>query len=182
MTDDLSLTEFTRKVRQHIRYDRNDGLLFWRHRGQEFFDCKKKAQAWNARNENKPALNATYPSGALGGMFFGKRLWACDVVWLFELGDWPHGVIHQRNGDKSDNRISNLVIVDPQIACPKTGFIGVLWNSYFKKWEARIELPDGGGRKYLGYFDDPQDAAITYDNAAKEHWGNRAALNFKEIE
>jgi hypothetical protein len=179
MTKDLSPTELARKVRQHIRYDLTKVALFWRHRGRELFACKVKARAWNSKNENQPALDVTYTNGKVGGMFFGKRLYACDVVWLFEHGAWPDGEIYHRNGDMSDNRRSNMMVVDPQITCHETGFIGVGWNMYFEKWEAIIEKPNDAGRKYLGYFSDPQDAAMAYDAAAMQYWGDLAALNFE---
>jgi hypothetical protein len=179
MRKDVSPEDHSRKVRQHIRYDQTKVALFWRHRGQELFDSKVKARAWNSKNENQPALDVTYTNGRVGGMFFGKRLYTCDVVWLFEHGSWPHGDIYHRNGDMSDNRRSNMMVVKPQITCHETGFIGVVWNLYFQKWEAIVQKPNGEGAKYLGYFADPQDAAMSYDAAAMQYWGDLAALNFK---
>jgi len=178
MTEGLSPTELARKVRQHIRYDRDAVALFWRHRGMELFKTKAKARDWNSRNANQPALNNTYADGKFGGMFLGRRLYACDVVWLFEHGVWPHGDIHFRSGDASDHRPSNMMVIDPQITCPHTGLIGVGWSVHFRQWEAILERPNNEGRMYLGYFTTAKDAALAYDAAAAQHWADLAALNF----
>lgn len=51
------------------------------------------------------------------------------------------------------------------------------------KWEAGIaagEKRANGKRKrvYLGLFDDPKEAALAYDAAAREHFKDFASLNF----
>lgn len=176
MTDYLSNNDLARKLRQHIRYDAASGMIFWRRREREFFDCKSRANAWNAKHENQPALDNVYKCGNVGGMFFGTRLWACDVVWLFERGSLPHGKIHHRDGRLWNNAARNLRIIEPQVI-GSLNLIGVVWNGYFKKWEAILVLPNNTGRKYLGYFSDPNDAYLAYDTAASKHWGNEAVLN-----
>jgi len=57
-----------------------------------------------------------------------------------------------------------------------SGFKGVSVKG--KKWRAYI---GGGGRqKYIGTFDNPTSAALAYDRAAKELYGEFAQLNFTE--
>lgn len=58
----------------------------------------------------------------------------------------------------------------------KTGFRGVFWESIRKKYGATISC-----RKkmfYLGYFNDPVEAARVRDLKAKELFGEFAKLNF----
>ena len=61
---------------------------------------------------------------------------------------------------------------------PKTnssGFKGVYPHSQVDKWCAQIGV--AGRRVYLGYFDDPRDAARAYNEAALRHYGEFACLN-----
>jgi hypothetical protein len=56
-----------------------------------------------------------------------------------------------------------------------SGYRGVSKQQY--GYISRIVI-DSGNRKYLGFFSDPKDAAIAYDNAARLYHGNNARLNF----
>jgi len=44
------------------------------------------------------------------------------------------------------------------------------------RWQARIRV--GTGVRYLGRFPTEEEAARCYDNAAREHHGSKAILNF----
>lgn len=56
------------------------------------------------------------------------------------------------------------------------GYRGVSWHRQGQKWQCHIGI--NGERVYLGLFDDEVDAAHAYDEAALEHFGEYAALNF----
>jgi len=58
----------------------------------------------------------------------------------------------------------------------KSGFKGVSWNDHSNKWLVYISC--GGKRVNLGSFNDPIDAAETYDIAAYHLHGEFAKLNF----
>lgn len=104
-------------------------------------------------------------------------------------------IVDHINGDSLDNRRSNLRLVTHRENSmnvvsskrqKKGGYKGVTWHNKGQKWEAGIcagELRANGKRKriYLGLFDDPVDAALEYDKAAREHFGEFAALNFPEM-
>ena len=60
-----------------------------------------------------------------------------------------------------------------------SGYIGVSWNKSDKKWVARIRKQDRA--IHLGSFDDPIEAALARDKAAREHHGDYAVLNFPEF-
>ena len=53
----------------------------------------------------------------------------------------------------------------------RSGFKGVYWSRAARKWAAQL------GRKYLGLFENPLDAAIAYNNAAIARFGEFARLN-----
>lgn len=57
-------------------------------------------------------------------------------------------------------------------------FKGVWWNKDKQKWNASIWI--NGKKKHLGIFADERMAAMAYDIAARQHFGDFANLNFKE--
>lgn len=87
-----------------------------------------------------------------------------------------------RNG--LDNRRENLRFATPEQnnfnrtyrRRSSSGFRGVVWNRRVSRWQCSIKYR----RKsiYLGLFDDPVEAACTYDAAAREYFGSFARLNF----
>jgi hypothetical protein len=59
-----------------------------------------------------------------------------------------------------------------------SGFHGV--HASGKRWEAKIY--HGGKNNYIGTFGTKQEAALAYDNAAREHGGGKKKLNYESIE
>lgn len=91
------------------------------------------------------------------------------------------------NGDGLDNRRANLrPAMPPQNAAnrgPRPGTVsqykGVHWEESLGKW--RPQIKDGPDRPNLGVFTDERDAALVYDAAAREAFGEFAWLNFPEV-
>jgi hypothetical protein len=87
------------------------------------------------------------------------------------------------NRDILDNRKSNLrpcsdsqnKMNRPMQHDNKTGYKGVSYCNYYKKWRATINK----NRKQIsvGYFKNPLDAALAYNEAAKRLHGEFAYLN-----
>jgi hypothetical protein len=94
-------------------------------------------------------------------------------------------VIH-KNYDGLDCRKANLQIVSSSEkaqhqskAKNKTSrYKGVSWNKQRQKWSGRITKD--GNRYHLGYFDNEEDAAQSYDEKALELYGATASLNFAD--
>ena len=92
------------------------------------------------------------------------------------------------NGNKLDNRRSNLRHVNNQqnhwnrekSKSNTSGYKGVSFDKSRGKYEASI-MKDGR-KRFLGYFNDPKDAAVAYDNAAFFYFGEYARPNFREGE
>lgn len=90
------------------------------------------------------------------------------------------------NGNGLDNRRSNLRLCSgSQNAMNRQSgwgahskFKGVTWHKAGKKWRAYIKV--GGKQRHLGCFDREEDAALAYDNAATEAFGDFASLNFPD--
>ena len=56
-----------------------------------------------------------------------------------------------------------------------SAYKGVNWHKSSSKWISRIRL--NGVRKFLGYFKNEKEAAMAYNQAAKEFFGEFAQLN-----
>lgn len=86
------------------------------------------------------------------------------------------------NGDRLDNRRENLRMATHQENCRnmrplknKSGYKGVQWYKRDQRWVAFLTVNDK--HIYLGYFDDPKDAAEAYNKGAKKYFGEFARLN-----
>lgn len=84
------------------------------------------------------------------------------------------------NGDKLDNRKSNLRIVTPaqnkwntgKTKLNTSGFKGVTWNKQHGLWQVKIR--HNNKRIHVGYFDDVINAGEAYTRAAKNLYGEYA--------
>jgi hypothetical protein len=110
------------------------------------------------------------------------RIWgypyaAHRVAWFLHFKEQPPSLIDHINGDKSDNRITNLRSAN--YAQNKansglqrnntSGFKGVTWNKASEGWQAQFKT----NKKchYLGIFDTPEEANAAYETALKHHLG-----------
>ena len=105
------------------------------------------------------------------------------------MGIAPEGyMIDHINGDKLDNRRSNLRFVTHQQnmfnSKPKINvkgkrcrsrFKGVTWRGDRGKWRSCITIDRK--RHYIGLYDTEEEAAIAYNNAAITLFGEYAKLN-----
>lgn len=98
----------------------------------------------------------------------GKSYYAHRLAWFYVHGTWPDQIDHI-NGVRDDNRISNLRDVTVQqnnqnrnAAQKNSGskMLGVSWHKKAKKWQAHICIYKE--RKYLGLFDDVNEAHVAY--------------------
>jgi hypothetical protein len=96
--------------------------------------------------------------------------------------------VDHRNGNPLDNRKANLRLATHQqnmFNCGKRStykgkptastFKGVTWDRSCERYKAQI-VKDGVNHN-LGYFDDPREAALVYDHAALEMFGEFAWTN-----
>jgi len=94
------------------------------------------------------------------------------LAWLYIHGIWPNEIDHI-NGDRTDNRISNLRDIDRSInsqnlrtskSHSKTGFLGVYPSA--KRFAAMITVR--GKRHWLGRHDTPEEAHQVYLKAKRK--------------
>lgn len=99
---------------------------------------------------------------------------------LLDMRTGDHRKVDHINGNKLDNRRSNLRICTTQEngwnsairSHNRSGFKGVMWEKRRRKWALYIKVD--GKQKYLGLFDEPQRAHEAYCTAAHEHFGEFA--------
>ena len=104
----------------------------------------------------------------------GKQYRAHRLIWFMVHGKFPVNMLDHINGNKLDNRISNLREATHQENMQnktkarldnKSGFLGVSLNK--GRFRANIKL--NGKLKYLGLFDTPKEAHEAYLKAKREH-------------
>lgn len=163
------------ELRQIFDYNTEAGELIWRHRPE-------KGGQWNGRFAGKTA-GTTY-KGYVRIKLDGETYQAHRLIWMLVYGEIPSDkMVDHENCIGDDNRLCNLRLVSNQQnqlnrSCDKgRGYKGVYRKG--SGWKAEITTPEG--RKYLGLFETPEQAAIAYDSAARKWHGEHARLNFPNV-
>jgi len=99
------------------------------------------------------------------------------LAFLYMLGYFPKNYADHINGNRSDNRWSNLrEATRQQNQCNQklssrntSGYKGVVWVEKRNKWRAMISM--FGTMKHIGHYDNVLDAAKAYEDAARNHHG-----------
>ena len=163
-------------LRELLSYDPGTGLLMWHPRPIEMFPDERTFKGWNTKYAGKEALTAVNDQGYRGGRIFCVCHNAHRVAWAVYHGAWPAKQIDHINGNKADNRITNLRDVSQTENLRNTvtystntsGVCGVSWRKETCKWRAQITLR--GKSCHLGYFADFDDA-VAARKAAEVKYG-----------
>lgn len=143
-------------VRKVLSYDKDTGVLIWKERVSIRVMVGKAAGTTNSQGYIKITIK-------------GRAYGAHRVAWLLHYGEWPSKVIDHINGNRADNRITNLrdishadnLINTTKPAKNRCGYRGVTWQGFSNNaWRACIG--SNGKKKFLGYFKTPEDAYAAY--------------------
>lgn len=149
-------------IRSMVRYDPDSGQLYRLSGGAETLITKIPDTS-----------NGYIPISVLGVTYRAHRL-----AWLLYFGAWPEGDIDHIDGNKLNNRLSNLRVASPRQnarnkripADHATGCVGVekrIGRAGATKWRATIHFK---ARKIrLGQFDTIEQAIAARLKAEREH-------------
>jgi hypothetical protein len=181
------------QLRKLIEYDPISGILTWRERPVVLFSKGRRSAAWsaavwNAKHANKPALSQKTSHGYMRGNVtvdgVTKSILAHRAAWAIYHGCWPGPIMDHEDNDGCNNRIANLRdATTHQNARNCTSargsssqYLGVFNDRVKNRWTASITVE--GKQIWLGGFNDERAAAIAYDTAAREYFGDFANPNF----
>jgi hypothetical protein len=153
------------EVKSLLSYDGTTGHLTWKPRVGNV--------SFNARHAGRRAFTSKESDGYLQGRIHGIHMKAHRVAWCIHYGYWPDGQIDHINGDRSDNRIENLRVVDNVTNCRNkgmdsrntSGYTGVSFCKSNSKWMAGYTKDYI--RHHVGYFNCSTSAAIAVMIARK---------------
>lgn len=147
------------QVRQHLDYDPLTGI---------FTRC------------GTGVLAGCDSEGYVSISLYNRKYCAHRLAWLYVYGEWPTKQLDHINMDRSDNRIGNLreatTAQNSQNARCRidnvSGVKGVAWDRSKGKWQ--VNIASQGIRHFIGRFDNLDDAAAAYENAARALHGEFA--------
>lgn len=140
-------------VNQIFNYDNLSGKLTWKIKPADRYHIGSDCGTIN----NFGYRHITYK---------GKKYLAHRLIWFIETGNWSKYQIDHINGDKLDNRFSNLREVtnrqnSQNFKIHRNGhLVGTSFNKKRKIWESYINID--GKKVHLGYFSTQEDAHNVY--------------------
>jgi len=164
---DVDTQLIVEELKKSLFYDPNTGIFTW---------LKNEAKRENSR-VGKVAGTKHWSGYRM--IWIGKRHYlAHRLAWLYVYGEWPNDYVDHIDGDKLNNRISNLRVASNSqnksngklYRHSTSGFKGV--SKCGKKWKAQIV--HGYKNIYLGCHDTKEQAHEAYVKKANELQGEFA--------
>lgn len=162
------------KLKAALHYDPLTGLWTWLvSRGRHARPGSPAGAIHKVKRSKTPYLRIK---------FDGKSYLAHRLAFFYMTGDWPVGIPDHRNTDGLDNRWENLREATPSQnqanrgvrTDNRSGLKGVSYCARDDLYHSEIQL--NGKRIGLGSFKEPRPAALAYERAAKEMFGEFARV------
>ena len=171
MTPDIPVAA----LREIVELDHASGLLTWLERPLRMFKDARACKSWNTRFAGKPAFNTLSGNGYMHGGLFDKKVYTHRVIFALANDRWPTQSVDHIDGNRLNNRPSNLRDVDHRTNCLNqptskantSGFTGVSFDKSRDSFEAY--LTESGKKVSLGRFSSVSDAAAARTQANQTH-------------
>lgn len=163
-------------VRQLLDYDPKTGALTWKRRDPSMFKsgghtAEHNCNVWNKKYAGR--LAGTLNKGYFQVKMPDKVHHAHRIIWLIITGEWPKHEIDHIDGNRSNNKLSNLREATRTQNCRnlrisirnKSGHKGVHFAKNVNKWRVSV------GHKKIGLFTILEDAIVARDKAEIELFG-----------
>lgn len=158
----------------YFSFDYIKGLIYWRNPTSNGVKKGQIAGGFNAEGYYVIGIN-------------NKRYKAHRIIYFMVTGLQPKEVDH-KDWDTRNNCIFNLRGTNKSgnmrnkniMKNNKTGFIGVSYDNYHRKYCAQSRCPVTNKNKHIGYYHTKQEAADAYDNFLLDHW-NKGNLQFYPV-
>lgn len=152
------------ELKAHVHYDELTGIFTWTN------PTSRKCKVGDL-------LGNSTKMGYRECKILGVREYVHRLAWLYMHGVMPSKHIDHINGDKSDNRISNLRECDRSQNLQNTkkrtdntsGCKGVSWHKQLQRWAVRACI--NGKYKHLGLFHNIEEARKCYERHATQNHG-----------
>lgn len=162
---EMSFSELTRV----LDYSPATGVFTWRTR-------QDRDIAWNNRFSGNEA-GAVITNGYRYINIMNKGHLAHRLAWLYMTGEWPKAQVDHINGDRADNRWTNLRAATSAQnganvglrSTNKSGVKGVSWDLKKNCWRAQIMV--NYKALFLGYFASVEEASAARRAAEEVHHG-----------
>lgn len=154
-----------------LSYDKNSGDFTWLVRRNAV-----RAPAGGRAGTTHTSRNKSY----IVIIINGKQYKAHHLAWLFHYGEWPDSDLDHRDGDGTNNRITNLRPCNmsenkansKRYKNNKSGFKGVFWDKKEQRFVVSIQWEKK--RRKIGRFKTLEEAASAYKRAAEGLFGDFA--------
>jgi hypothetical protein len=162
-----------------IDYHPRTGRFFWKERTEKWFvdgyhSAKGQANKFNLKFAGKETFLNSNTTGYRQARVNGSMVCAHCLAWLIMTGAFNSTDIDHIDGNKKNNKWSNLRLVNRSENCRNkskrsdnsSGVTGISLKKSSGKWQAYIYHDR---HIHLGYYDSLEDAILVRKRAEKEY-------------